>query len=186
MPEREGHFTSSSGKNTSSSGIFTSTIPEITPEITSEIPEEESQISSEIVGGTGNSISIPPTMNGTHACVALEGKKKKSRVRKIRRLEEEDWLWQELQHYQDEFDLDALNDAAWWDNVANSFPTFDKTWVPMAFASLAQWQMSHPKEVPRSPQGWKRQVGYSLNFYYDKHYRRRERYGKASTYPHSR
>lgn len=87
-------------------------------------------------------------------------------------LEETDWLYIELLLYREDFDIEALNDKAWWANTGNSFPTFNISWIALAFASLARWLQDNPARRPRTPLGWKKRMNYSLNWYYDKHLRR--------------
>ena len=91
----------------------------------------------------------------------------------------DDWIWKELLNYREEFDIDALNDDEWWLNLVNSFPDFSPKWVPLAFASLARWFQENPKRRPRVAHRWKWRMGFSLNWYYDKHLRR-EGYGKPA------
>ena len=139
-------------------------------------PERKEDLRSEDPVAKGNE-----TPFATVPVVATNGKPSPLKPKKAPTpLAANDWIWQELQHYRDEFDIDALNDDAWWANLGNSFPDFSRKWVTAAFADLARWLQENPKRLSRTPRGWKQRMSFSLNFYYNKS-TRREGYGKATT-----
>lgn len=133
---------------------------------TEDLTKEE--LSSTILYGTAAS-SLPQPTN-EHQEVATLSKKKKPK--EVKPLPEDDWLKALLLEYTDSFDVAALDDNAWWTDTGNSFPTFTREWVSMAFASLARWFRENPKRVPRQSRYWKQRMNFSLNWYYDKHIRR--------------
>lgn len=103
-------------------------------------------------------------------------------ARKRKPLAEDNWIWQELQFYGEEFDTEALNDDLYWANKSNTFPTFTQQWVAMAFADLAQWLTSNPTRRPRSRAGWHRRMSISLEYFYEHKYLRREANGTKPQY----
>lgn len=142
-----------------------------------EPPIREREETQQVVSLCGtNAVGVlPQDPSMVEPDMLPSGKKK----RVIPPLAEEDWIWKELQHYRVEFDVDALNDETWWANTGNSFHDFSHKWVPQAFASLARWLQENPGRRPRSVQGWKKRMGYSLNWYYDM-FIRRQAYGQAA------
>jgi hypothetical protein len=91
----------------------------------------------------------------------------------VKPLSPESWTYALLQEYADSFDVAALNDQAWWQDMAKSLPEFTKEFVSLAFADLANWLRTNPRRVPHSRKGWLQRMSISLNFYYDTKFAKR-------------
>ncbi len=100
-------------------------------------------------------------------------------------LADDNWIAQELSYYTQEFDVPALNDAVWWANLSNAFPTFTQQWVSMAFADLAAWLTANPSRKPKTSRGWKQRMSYSLKRF-DEKFARRQYYAQGSSQQQSR
>lgn len=140
------------------------------------IPEEvkpqdlDSLTTFENLSGAMNGVHAPAETSAAQESLPVVRQKKTPKP-----LAEDDWVRKLLLDYRDRFDFDALNDDEWWTDTGNSFPEFAPQWVELAFASLSRWLRDNPKRLPRGPRGWKTRMGYSLNWYYDKHMRRESR-----------
>lgn len=93
----------------------------------------------------------------------------------------DDWLYLLLEQYKDDFDAVALNDAKWWDNLANSFAVFDQAWVTLAFAGLAAYLDEVGAKRPHGEKEWKKWVRRHLNLYWNQHVKR-EAYGNGKSH----
>jgi hypothetical protein len=115
---------------------------------------------------------VPSAVDGTGETDA-----KPKRVRKPKQestpLNPNRWLYKMLVPYEEQFDLAAVNDEAWWQRFAATFPDFSKDFVSGALANLAMWLQDHPREMPRSPAGWHRRFTISFNYYYTNMYLKR-------------
>lgn len=147
---------------------FTTGMNPSSPKPSLESSEDlKEELSSTILYRTGAS-AIPQVVNGDQEVATLPTKKGK-KTKEVKPLPEDDWLKALLLEYADSFDVTALDDDAWWTDTGNSFPTFTRAWVSMAFASLARWLRDNPKRKPRVARYWKARMNFSLNWYYDKH-----------------
>jgi hypothetical protein len=141
------------------------------PEEVSLKEEQENSLPTvESSTGIMNGVHVPATDDAPGAG-AVPGKGKQ----KPKPLPEDDWVRQLLSQYADRFDFEALDDDDWWTDTGNSFPEFSKAWVELAFASLSRWLRENPRRRPRNSKGWKQRMGFSLNWFYDKHVRRESR-----------
>jgi hypothetical protein len=105
--------------------------------------------------------------------IPVDSPPKPKRPQVVKPLSPESWTYALLQEYADSFDVDALNDQAWWQDMAKSLPEFTKEFVSLAFADLANWLRLHPRRVPHSRKGWFQRMTTSLNYYYDTKFAKR-------------
>lgn len=160
-------ITDREGKNESSCVKNNAPIAYLTPDPTNREEENSLTTFESFADASSEALSSANSMSPTDEPLVQPAKKAKKASRRREPLTELGWIWQLLNRYRDDFDVEALNDKEWWVAVGESYgATFSKAWVEPAFADLKRWLIENPMRRPRNEKGWKYRMNISLGRFY--------------------
>lgn len=162
---------SSSGERASSSGEL--------KKISLKKETTDSLTTFESSSGEQATLPTPDQQTPDHSSIPKKKVARKSTKQRqpivIEPISRDHWLWELLEEYRNDFDVEALDDWEWWSRFAKTFDegVFTKKFVSAAFADLAQWFVREPQRKPQSKRYWLERIHFSLNRFYNTIYSRR-------------